>query len=164
MRRDRDQCKDLWLYAGLVDAEGFQRLHHVVGVKGIPKGKETIIIVDESDEIIMRNPVEFASCTLGVNLKVVCLTATPDDGLDDGCERNLMNLMGYRLIRTGSKQELEAPKIDTYAALRCANDVMVQVEEWIYTRAVLIYANGDLNDILANEYKVTRVTADTPEA
>jgi hypothetical protein len=41
---------------------------------------------------------------------------------------------------------------------------MVQVEEWIYTRAVLIYANGDLNDILANEYKVTRVTADTPEA
>jgi hypothetical protein len=51
-----------------------------------------------------------------------------------------------------------------YAALRCARDVMDQVEEWIYTRAVLIYATGDLNDILANEYKVTRVTADTPEA
>ena len=68
MRRDRDQCKDLWLYAGLVDAEGFQRLHHVVGVKGIPKSKETIIIVDESDEIIMRNPVEFASCTMGARL------------------------------------------------------------------------------------------------
>ena len=75
-----------------------------------------------------------------------------------------MNLMGYRLIRTGSKQELEVPKIDMYAALRCARDVMDQVEQWIYTRAVLIYATGDLNDILANEYKVTRVTADTPEA
>ena len=59
---------------------------------------------------------------------------------------------------------MEAPKIDAYAAFKCAADVMNQVESWIYTRAVLIYANGDLNDILADEYKVTRVTADTPEA
>lgn len=74
-----------------------------MGVKGIPKNKDTIIIVDESDEMIMRDPLEFASSTTGGKLQVVCLTATPDDGINDGRERNLMNLMGYRLIRTGDK-------------------------------------------------------------
>ena len=41
---------------------------------------------------------------------------------------------------------------------------MNQVAELMTTRAVLIYANGDLHDILADEYKVTQVTSDTPEA
>ena len=51
----------------------------------------------------MRDPVEFASSTIGEKLQVVCLTATPDDGINDGCEKNLMNLMGYKLIKTDEK-------------------------------------------------------------
>jgi hypothetical protein len=47
--------------------------------------------------------VEFASLTTGDKLQVICLTATPDDGINDGCERNLMKLMGYKLIQTDDK-------------------------------------------------------------
>ena len=101
---------------------------------------------------------------MGKKLTVICLTATPDDGINDGCERNLMDLMGYRLIRTGDKQDLEAPNINTFFEAKDASDVMDQVAVWKDTRAVLIYANGDLNDKLADEHKVTRVTKDTPEA
>ena len=112
----------------------------------------------------MRDPVEFATSTTGEKLQVVCLTATPDDGMNDGCERNLMNLMGYRLIRTGEKQDLEAPKVDAYFEVNHPDDVMNQAYYWYDSRAVLIYANGKLNDTLANDYLVTRVTPDTPEA
>ena len=103
MRRDKEQCEHLWTYAGYVHQKGMGRLHHQVGIKGIPKTRDTIIIVDESDEVIMRDPVEFATSTMGGKLQVVCLTATPDDGILDGCERNLMKLMGYRLIKTEEK-------------------------------------------------------------
>ena len=70
--------------------------------------------------------------------------------------------MGYKLIRTGDKKELEEPKIDTYTSLRCATDVIDQVRSWVDTRAVLIYANGELNKILAEEHFVKRVTINTP--
>jgi hypothetical protein len=39
---------------------------------------------------------------------------------------------------------------------------MNEVYRWYESRAVLIYANGKLNDDLANDYMVTRVTPDTP--
>jgi len=34
-----------------------ERLHHVVGVSDLPKNKKCVIIIDESDDIIMRDPV-----------------------------------------------------------------------------------------------------------
>jgi len=43
-----------------VDEKGSKRLHHVVGVNGIEKNKNSIIIVDESDAIIMKDPILFA--------------------------------------------------------------------------------------------------------
>ena len=41
---------------------------------------------------------------------------------------------------------------------------MNEAYRWHDTRAVLIYANGGLNDTLANEFLVTRVTPETPAA
>ena len=75
----------------------------MVGVDKIPRSAECIVIVDESDDISMKGPVKFVKKTMSKNLQVVFLTATPDDGVDDGSERELMNLMGYKLIRTGAK-------------------------------------------------------------
>jgi hypothetical protein len=110
----------------------------------------------------MRDPVEFASLTTGEKFQVVCLTATPDDGINDGCERNLMKLMGYRLIRTDDKKVLEAPKIDGHFEVNKPDDVMNEAYRWYETRAVLIYANGELNDTLTDQNLVPRVTPDTP--
>jgi hypothetical protein len=41
-----------------------ERLHHVVGVANLPKNKKCVIIIDESDDIIMRDPVLFATKTM----------------------------------------------------------------------------------------------------
>ena len=47
----------------------------------------------------------FCKRTVRDLIKVVCLTATPDDGFDDSLERNLMKSMGYKLVRTGKNEE-----------------------------------------------------------
>ena len=44
-------------------------------------------------------------------MKIICLTATPDDGLADGLERKLMNLMGYTLIKAQKQQDLNLPNV-----------------------------------------------------
>ena len=79
--RDKDQCKDLWKYAGIAKPKDMERLHHVVGVSYLPKNKKCVIIIDESDDIIMRDPVLFATKTMEKSKQIVCLTATPDDGV-----------------------------------------------------------------------------------
>jgi hypothetical protein len=48
----------------------------------VDSDKETILIVDESDDVIMKNPKKFAQLILNEKIKVICLTATPDDGLE----------------------------------------------------------------------------------
>jgi len=48
----------------------------------------------------MSDPVKFYNKTKGELMEVVCLTATPDDGYADGLERDLIELMGYKLVRT----------------------------------------------------------------
>jgi len=80
--------------------------------------------------------------TMGSKLQVICLTATPDDEVDDGCERKLMDLMKFKTIRTSDKKEFEEPVIETRLPLRCATEVIDQVRSYMETRAVLVYANG----------------------
>ena len=106
----------------------------------------------------MKDPHEFATSTMGEKLQVVCLTATPDDGINEGSERNLMNLMGYRLIRTDDKKDLEAPKAESFFEVNKPEDVMAEAYRWYESRAVLIYANGDLNKALNENFQVPRVT------
>ena len=53
----------------------------------------------------MNETEVFCKRTLRENIKVVCLTATPDDGFDDSLERDLMNSMKYKLVQTGKNEE-----------------------------------------------------------
>lgn len=99
-KRDMKQCEDLWKFEQSYDKKDAERIHHVVGVKKLPIEKEILVIIDESDEIIMIDPLSFYNMTNGDKMQVVCLTATPDDGHAEGLERNLMDLLGYKLIRT----------------------------------------------------------------
>ena len=63
LNRDKEQCKDLWKYAGITNPKEMERLHHVVGINDLPKAKKCIVIIDESDDIIMRDPELFAKNT-----------------------------------------------------------------------------------------------------
>jgi len=42
-------------------------------------------------------------------MRVICLTATPDDGYTDGNEHKLIERMGYKVIRTGEQKEMVEP-------------------------------------------------------
>ena len=120
LNRDQEQCKDLWKYTGITNKNDMKRLHHVVGIDDLPTTKKCVIIIDESDDIIMRNPVLFAKKTMGKSKSIVCLTATPDDGVEEGSERNLLNMMGYKLLRTGEKKEMVAPVINQHVPMESA--------------------------------------------
>ena len=130
----------------------------------IPKNNQSIIIVDESDDITMSDPVQFVQHTMGLKQQVICLTATPDDGIKEGSERNLIELMGFKTVQTSEQQELKEPVDKVSAPLETVADVMKEVHHYSSTRAVLIYANDDLYSQLAQEKGVVRVTMDTPDA
>jgi hypothetical protein len=93
---------------------------------------------------------------------VVCLTATPDDGFADGNESKVINLMGYKRIKTGDKNDMIAPEINNRESLRSAYDAITLVNSYNTTRGVLIYAVGGLYDQLAQEPNVKKVTLETP--
>jgi len=100
---------------------------------------------------------------MGAKLEVVCLTATPDDDIDEGCERKLIDIMKFKKVCTSKKKDLEEPPIEEKTPLRTDAEVMKQVDTYRETRAVLIYANGDMNNKLHEKHQITRVTEDTPE-
>ena len=56
------------------------------------------------------------------------------------------------------------PKVEEFAELANAEDVMKEVNCRMDSCAVLIYANGDLHENLAKEDLVTQVTTETPAA
>ena len=80
---------------------------------------------------------------------MICLTATPDDGYIDGNEHKLIGLMGYKVIRTGEQNDMEAPLVDTYFTLKSYTDVVNLVNEYRDSRAVLIYATDVVHNKLA---------------
>ena len=106
------------------------RLHHVVGIGGVPKTKTCVVIVDESDDVVMKDPENFAKKMMDAKKRVVCLTATPDDGAEEGSERKLMTMMGFKTIFAGEKQEFIEPKITTRATFRTASDINEQVKHF----------------------------------
>lgn len=58
---------------------------------------------------MLTNTLKYYKATKGTNVQVVCLTATPDDGYDAGNERTLIELMGYKLLRTSEQKDMAAP-------------------------------------------------------
>ena len=72
-----------------------KRLHYVHTLNTLDKDVEgdvgKVIIFDEIDSILYKNPVAFWRKTKAENVSVVGLTATQDDGVDFGSERKILN-------------------------------------------------------------------------
>ena len=49
---------------------------------------------------MLSDAFKFYLATKNQNYSVVCLTATPDDGFDDGAEKKLIKVMGFERIKT----------------------------------------------------------------
>ena len=72
-----------------------KRLHYVVGVSGVKKQGDSVLIVDESDEIMFRNIKTFWNKINQEERSVVCLTAAADDKYEGGVEKQALKTMGF---------------------------------------------------------------------
>ena len=61
------------------------------------------MVIDESDERLFRDPSEFSNKTKAEKIHTICLTATAYDGEDDGLERRVLDLLGYKIYYNSAK-------------------------------------------------------------
>ena len=74
--------------------------------------------------MIFKDVVTFWKITKRDEKRVICLTATPDDGYVEGVERKIVQMMGYQEIISEKKQDFKMPDIHAYAKLKDETDVM----------------------------------------
>jgi hypothetical protein len=67
-KRDQLECQGLWKFLGKWDSKNKKRLKHIVDISKVNLNQESILIVDESDDVIMKNPKKFAQSILKYNL------------------------------------------------------------------------------------------------
>jgi hypothetical protein len=93
--RDEREQADLFTVLFANKPATKKHLHYVVGVSGITKPGECVLIVDESDEIMFRNLKAFWKKINKEDRTVVCLTAAADDKYEGGVEKEALNAMGF---------------------------------------------------------------------
>jgi hypothetical protein len=78
----------------------------------------------------MKDPLNFFLKTSNTNAKVVCLTATPDDGKKGSLEHELMELLGYHEVLTEEAGQESEPVVDNYRKLGALDQVKDTIAEF----------------------------------
>jgi hypothetical protein len=78
--RDYNSYSFLWEYLKATSPKLMKRLHYQSSLKGILKTKQCVVVIDEGDEVILSDIPDFYKRTKDENIRVICLTATADDG------------------------------------------------------------------------------------
>ena len=69
------------------------------------------MIIDESDERMFKDLETFYKKTRTDKVFVICLTATPYDGAENGIQKTAINELGYKIYKNSDKEEDYSPKI-----------------------------------------------------
>ena len=131
-------------------------------ISDVNKRTENVIIADESDDTIFKDLELFYNKISGANSKIVCLTATPDDGNEKGSEKAALASLDFKIFRNAKEGQLEMPNWDATMDLSSIEKIMEQVEKRRKDQAVLIFATDELYDKLLDEDYVKPVNDDTP--
>ena len=120
------------------------------------------MIIDEIDDAMFNDIVDYHNQTKAANLKVIGLTATAFDGNEEGNEVKAIDLMKYKLYYNTEKDSEITPIINETKHIETAYeyDKIIKVKSQI--QPVLIYANGALWSALGELKEVEVVTKDTP--
>jgi hypothetical protein len=129
-KRDLDLMAEIITFAELTDKDFNKRVNFVVGLDQIPERRKCLVIVDESDYIVMKDPLNFFLKTSNTNAKVVCLTATPDDGKKGSLEHELMELLGYHEVLTEEAGQEKVPVVDNFRKMGALHQVKETIEEF----------------------------------
>jgi hypothetical protein len=88
MERDKAEFERLWLMMGCSD-----HVEYCIGY-GFQPGKDSLILVDESDTGMFESPRTFEKLIDGQ--VCVCLTATPNNCKEDGVETQVIEALGFQ--------------------------------------------------------------------
>ena len=61
------------------------------------------MIIDESDERMFSDLETFYKKTRADKVIVICLTATPYDGAEDGIQKSAIDALGYKIYKNSDK-------------------------------------------------------------
>jgi len=111
MSRDLEEYAYFWKLAGLTDKVSYR-----VGLI-FERGDSSMLIIDESDNLLFRNPLQFK--TMMATSRCICLTATADDNNRKGAEKQAIKDTGLTRFDYGYSAELTAPAtIDEVVVLK----------------------------------------------
>ena len=141
---DKDELENIWTFATSQNKNAEKRLHYVCSLKEITKHKYgEVVLVDESDEIIFKDLVLFYQKTKAPETKVICLTATADDGFKEGSEHKVLEALKFKVYQNSDNEESideNQPKIHAEKKITCSEDLNAVVHEETKWRTVLIFA------------------------
>jgi hypothetical protein len=142
--RKRDEREYAGLFSVLFRTEPKtkSRLHYAHGVSGVKGGGESVLIVDESDEVMFGNLRAFWQMINQPERKVICLTAASDDDYDKGVERKALEAIGFKVYKKSPLRDRTPPTIHQEVDLSDFGVVMEVIQKQRETRGVLVYANG----------------------
>ncbi len=99
-----------------------------------------MLLVDESDSIIFKDPVAFN--TLLKRYRCICLTATPDDNNSKGAERQVLKALGLIKYQHGFAAELSNPAvIDETKKIKNDEALLEFIKGRLDTAPVLLYCS-----------------------
>ena len=119
--------------------------------------RHAIMIIDESDERMFRDLGTFYKKTKADKVFVICLTATPYEGDDDGIQKSAIDALGYKIYKNSDKEEDYNPKITKQVELGTIDRFRTFILHESDKCGVLVYANGREYEQLKLEENITPV-------
>jgi hypothetical protein len=106
-----------------------------------------LLLVDESDSIILRDPLAFN--TLLTRCRCICLTATPDDNNYKGAEKQVLKALGLIKYEHGFPKELAAPAVINETKDIEGDEALLNfIKERLDTMPVLLYCSQATRDYI----------------
>ena len=139
-----------------------ERVKYQVGIDTKFTNKKQWLLFDEIDAPMFDDLELFYNNTKAKNLKIICLTATPYDGNEEGNELKAIQLMQYKLFYSSEEAANMSPTVNETFEIRTKEAYEKLINEKKKIQPVLIFANHSLFGQLAELDGVHIVTSETP--
>ena len=142
------------------DGAGFDwtgRVRYVDDIPRIKPQKDSVFIIDESDERIFRDYKTFYGRTKAKTVRTICLTATACDSNEDCLEKACLEALEIKTYMNSKESKDFTPVLHSELDLSTIDKQRALISKESESCGVLIYANGDRYKVLAEEEGVTKL-------
>ena len=104
MAIDRERNEKMRAYCDNSGRKWTERVKYQTDLSRKKTQKNTVMIIDESDERMFRDFEAFYKGTKSDKVIVICLTATAMDDSEDHLQRDALNELGYKVYYNNNKK------------------------------------------------------------